>query len=93
MTTAVQAKQATMEKINQIAKAFITNCAEPAIDEATKLGNFSTSVDFKDVINPAQTGEAVVAMLTAHGYEAKHVYYDGPNGYDNYIFIRWEDAQ
>ena len=65
MTTAAQAREKTMEKINQIAKEFIINCAESAIDEATKLGNFSTSVNFKDVINPAQTGEEVVNASTS----------------------------
>ena len=34
-----------------------------------------------------------VRQLEEHGFEAEHVYYDGPNGYDNYILIKWEDDE
>ncbi len=91
MITAAQAKEKTMERITQIAKEFILNCAEPAVEEATLVGRFTATPSFKGVPNPEVTGAEVVKLLQEQGFEAEHVYYDGPNGYDNYILIKWED--
>lgn len=91
MMSAAQARQATLEKLNQIAKEFILNCAEPAISEALQSGRFFATPSFKGVPNPKQSGAEVVKLLEEQGFEAEHVYYDGPNGYDNYILIKWED--
>lgn len=89
MITAAQAKQATMEKITQIAKEFILNQAEPVIDEFTKEGKFFAKVSFDGIYNSEVTGQEVVKLLEERGFEAEHVLYDGPNGYDNYILIKW----
>ena len=92
MMTAAQAKEKTMEQITQVAKEFIINYAEPAIDEAIKEGKFKATPSFEGMINPMITGAEVVRILTCdHGFEAEHVYYDGPNGCANYILIKWEN--
>lgn len=90
MITAAQAREKSMEKITQIAKEFITNCAEPAISEAISEGRFKATPAFEgtDII-----GEEVVRLLQQEGFKVDHVYYDGPNGYYNYILIEWEELQ
>ena len=86
MISAAQAKEKTKERITKIAKEFIINCAEPAIDEAIKKGKFRATPSFEGVVNPEITGEEVVRILTCdHGYEAKHVL----NDHANYIRIEW----
>ena len=92
MITAAQAKEKTREKLNQIAKEFIINDAEPAIYEAIAAGKSKATPSFVDVINPEVTGAEVVALLEAEGYEAEHIHYDNINGYANYILIKWEEA-
>lgn len=92
MITAAQAKEKTMERITQIAKEYIINCAEPAIDEAIKEGKFMATPSFEGIINNEVTGEEVVRLLKQDGYYAEHTCYDNYNGYDNYILIKWEDA-
>jgi hypothetical protein len=91
MITAAQAREKTLERITQIAKEFITNCAEPAIDEAVAEGKFKATPSFEGVVSPEATGAAVVELLQQEGFKVDHVYYDGPNGYYNYILIEWED--
>jgi hypothetical protein len=92
MMTAAQAREKTMEKIKQIAQEFIINDVGQAVYEATIQGEFHTNVPFDGVPNPEKTGAEVVKLLEEQGYEAEHAYYDGPNGYANYICIKWEDA-
>jgi hypothetical protein len=91
MITAAQAKEKTKERLIQIAKEFITNCAEPAIDEAVAEGKFKATPSFEGIVNPAATGAAVVELLKKEGFEAEHVCYDNVNGYANYILIKWEE--
>ena len=91
MITAAQAKQKTMEKITQIAKEFILNRAEQAIDEAIAEGKFKATPSFDGVPSPEVTGEEVLKLLQEQGYEAEHVCYDNINGYANYILIKWGD--
>ena len=92
MITAAQAREKTMEKITQIAKEFITNCAAPAIDEAIAEGRFKATPSFDGIVNPKVTGEEVVKLLKKEGFEAEHVCYDNINGYANYILIKWEEV-
>jgi hypothetical protein len=92
MITAAEANVKTKEKLTQIAKEFIINYAESAIDKAIAEGKFFAKPSFEGVINPEQTGNEVVKLLQEQGFEAGHVYYDGPNGYENHILIKWEDA-
>lgn len=87
MITAAQARERSIEKITQHAKEFIANCAEPAIDEAISEGKFKATPAFEGT---EITGEEVVKLLKQEGFKADHVYYDGPNGYYNYILIEWE---
>lgn len=89
MITATQAKEKTAERLQQLAKEYIINVVEPAIDQAIKNGRFFVTPSFKEVINPEQTGVEVVKLLQEQGFEAEHVYYDGAHGYDNYILIKW----
>jgi hypothetical protein len=91
MITAAQAREKTLERITQIAKEFITNCAEPAIDEAVAEGKFKATPSFEGVVSPEATGAAVVELLKEQGFEAEHVCYDNVNGYANYIRIKWEE--
>lgn len=91
MMTAKEANAATMTRLEVIAKEFILNDVGVPIQRAIDNGKFQVVVDFKKVRDNAnKLGEEVVRQLKEQGYEAKHVYYDGPNGYDNYISIKWE---
>ena len=93
MMTAEQAKVKTRARIKVIAEEFILNNVGVPLQDAIDHGRFHAIVDFKGVPNSQQTGEEVVRQLEVQGYEAEHVYYDGPNGYDNYILIKWGDDQ
>lgn len=89
MITAAQAKEKTREKLQQLAKEYILNTVEPAIDEATKLGRFVAVTKYDGTKN---SGAEVVKLLEERGFYADHFIYDGPNGYDNQITVKWEDA-
>lgn len=91
MMTAAQAKVKTQERLRVIADEFITNNVGVPLQEAIDSGRFYCTVAFEGVPSPEKTGVEVVRLLEERGYEAEHVYYDGPNGYDNYIIIKWED--
>lgn len=88
--TAKEAKEKTMYKINQVAREFLINKADPVIEEACLRGRFCCTVDFDKEISPEVTGPEVVRLLQQKGFKADHVYYDGPNGYENSIVINWE---
>ena len=89
MITAAQAKQITLDKLLQTAREFIINHVDRAIDESARAGKFVAIVNFEGVPNPETTGELVVKLLEDKEFEAEHVYYDGPNGHDNYIIVKW----
>lgn len=96
MITAAQAREQTMEHITQIAKEFITNSVEPIIDEAIGKGKFRAAVSFDDVTTGMLTetivniGKEVVRILTCdYGFEAEHIYRDGPHDRANNFLIRW----
>lgn len=95
MMTAEQVKEKTKERIRVLASEFILNNCGIPIQRAIDKGNFFASVPFDGKIvadaNIELLGKEVVSQLQAKGFVAKHVYYDGPNGYDNYILIKWED--
>lgn len=91
MMTANEARVATIDRLAVMAKEFIINNVGMPIREAINNGRFHCTVSFEGVPNPEKTGEEVVRQLEEQGYEAEHVYYDGPNGYDNYILIKWGD--
>ena len=93
MITANEARIATIDRLAVMAKEFIINNVGMPIQDAINNGHFHTTVSFEGVPNPVRTGEEVVRQLKEQGYEAEHVYYDGPNGYDNYILIKWGDDQ
>lgn len=89
--TAAQAREKTKEKLTQIAKEFILNCAEPAIEEAIAEGRFKATPSFEGVPNSEITGAEVVKLLEEQGFSAEHIFYDNINGYANYILIKWGD--
>lgn len=93
MMTANEARVATIDRLAVMAKEFIINNVGMPIREAINNGRFHATVSFEGVPNPVKTGEEVIRQLGEQGYEAEHVYYDGPNGYDNYILIKWGDDQ
>ena len=82
MMTAAQVKEKTKERITQVAKEFILNEIEPAIDEAISFGRFCCTVSINGIINPTVTGAEVVSQLQALGFEAEHI--------EDYIDIKWE---
>lgn len=90
MISAKEARLETQSRLIQMAKEFIINCAGEAVQEAIEVGRFFATPSFVGVPNPEKTGVEVVKLLQEQGYEAKHVFNDGPNGCDNYILIRWE---
>ena len=80
MITAAQAKEKTKERITQVAKEFITNEVERAVDAAIGFRQFSCTVNHTHTI-PFQ--EAVVELLKKEGFNVilGEGYYD----------IDWED--
>lgn len=88
--TAKEARAATNYRLVVMAKEFIINNTGIPIQDAINSGHFHTTVSFEGVPNPEKVGAEVVRQLKEKGFEAEHVYYDGPN-YENYIFIKWED--
>jgi hypothetical protein len=91
MISAKEARAATNDRLVVIAKEFIINNTGVPIQDAIEKGHFHTTVSFEGVPNPEKVGAEVVRQLEEHGFDAEHVYYDGPNGYDNYILIKWGD--
>ena len=96
MISAAQAREKTIERLNQIAKEFIINCAEPVIDEAIGKGKFRAAVSLDGVTSDAivetieNIGKEVVRILTCdHGFEAEHIYRNTQQDRANYILIRW----
>lgn len=96
MITAAQAREQTMERLTQTAKEFITNSVEPRIEEAIRKGKFRAAVSFDDVTTgmPTETivnsGKEVERILTCdYGFEAAHIYSDGPRDRANYFLIKW----
>lgn len=88
MITAAQAKEKTREKLQQLAKEYILNTVEPAIDEAIRLGRFVAVTKYDGT---KSLGAEVVTILEEQGFYAEHFLYDGPDGYDNHITVKWED--
>ena len=82
MMTAVQAKEKTKERITKVAKEFIINDVERAVDEAIGFGQFSCTVKHAHTI-PFQA--AVAELLEKEGFTviAGEGYYD----------IEWEDPR
>lgn len=90
MINAKEARAATNDRLTIIAKEFITNNTGIPIQDAINNGRFYATVSFEGVPNPEKVGAEVVRQLEEQGFEAEHVYYDGYNGCDNYILIKWE---
>ena len=82
MITAAQAKEQTKERIIKVAKEFIINDVERAVDEAIGFGQFSCTVKHAHTI-PFQ--EAVAELLEKEGFTVitEEGYYD----------IDWEDLK
>ena len=91
MKTAQEARAATNERLVVMAKEFIINNTGIPIQDAINNGQFYTTVSFEGVPNPEKVGAEVVRQLEEQGFEAEHVCHDGPNGYDNFILISWEE--
>ena len=88
MISAAQAKEKTKERITQVAKEFITNEVERAVDTAIGFGRFHCTVNLKGVPSPKVTGAEIVSQLQALGFEAEHAF-----DHDGYIDIKWEDLK
>ncbi len=82
MVTAAQAKEKTKERIIQVAKEFIINEVEKAVDTAIGFGQFSCTVKHAHTV-PFQ--EAVVELLEKEGFVVitEEGYYD----------IDWEECR
>ncbi len=89
MISAAQAKEKTKERITQVAKEFITNCADAAISEAISMGRFHCTVTLKGVPSPKVTGAEIVNQLRDLGFTAEHI--SCPLDPEEYIDIEWED--
>ena len=89
MISAAQAKEKTKERITQVAKEFITNEVERAVDTAIGFGRFSCTVTLKGVTSPKVTGAEIVSQLQALGFVAKHI--NCAIDTEGYIDIKWED--
>ena len=75
MISAAQAKENTKERITQVAKEFITNKVEKAVDTAIGFGQFSCTVKHAHTI-PFQ--EAIAELLEKEGFNVilEEGYYD-----------------
>ena len=75
MITATQAKEQTKERIRTLAKEFIINEVERAIDVAISVGRFNCTVSHTHTI-PFQ--EAITELLEEEGFTviAEEEYYD-----------------
>lgn len=75
MITATQAKEKTKERITQVAKEFITNEVERAVDTAIGFGQFSCTVNHTHTV-PFQ--EVVIELLEKEGFTVitEEGYYD-----------------
>lgn len=91
MITADELRKTSLHQITVIAKEFIINTVEPSIRAAASKGRFFDTVSFEGVPERTATAKEVVRILETQGFLAEHVYYDGPNGYDNYILVKWEE--
>ena len=89
MITAAQAKEQTKERITQIAKEFIINEVEGAIQTAISFGRFHCTVNLKGLTNPNATGVEIVSQLLDLGFVAEHV--SCATDTEDYIDIKWED--
>lgn len=89
MITAQEAKVATLARLEVKAKEFILNNVGLPIQDAIDCGKFYTTVSLDKVPNAIKMGEEIVRQLEEQGYKAEHIYHDGPNGYYNYISIKW----
>ena len=87
--TAEQAKEKTKERITQVAKEFIINSVEPAVDEAISFGRFSCTVNLKGVPSPTVTGGEVVSQLQDLGFVVTHTHCS--MDLEGYIDIKWGD--
>ena len=66
MISAAQAREKTKERITQVAKEFITNEVERAVDTAIGFGQFSCTVNHTHTI-PFQ--EAIAELLEKEGFK------------------------
>lgn len=89
MINAAEARELTLERTAITAKEFVEKNVAPAIESAARAGRFFDTITFEDSEFMASE---VIKVLEAEGFEAEHVYYDGPNGYSNYILVKWGDA-
>ena len=90
MTTAAQAREQTKERITQIAKEFIINEVEGAIQVAISFGRFHCTVNLKGFANPKAAGAEIVSQLQDLGFVAEHV--SCAIDTEGYIDIKWEDT-
>ena len=91
MITAAQAKEKTMERIAQVAREFITNEVDTAVDKAISFGRFNCTVNLKGIVNPKATGAEVVNQLQALGFETQHI--SSALDSEGYIDIKWENLR
>ena len=89
MITAAQAREKTKERITQVAKEFIINKVEVAVDEAISMGRFQCTATLKGVPSPKATGAEIVNQLQYLGFIAEHV--SCALDSEGYIDIKWED--
>ena len=75
MLTAQEAKQATKDRLLQLAKEYIINVAQRTVSEAINKGRFQAHSPFDGT---TELGEEVVKLLKKKGFDAKHVFYDEP---------------
>lgn len=87
MISAAQAKEQTKERITQVAKEFITNEVESAIQKAISWGNFHCTVNLKGLCSPTATGAEIVSQLQDLGFVAEHV--NCTLDQEGYIDIKW----
>ena len=92
MITAAQAKEKTKERITQVAKEFIINEVDTAVETAISFGRFSCTVNLKGLVSQKVTGVEIASQLQELGFDAEYVSnpFDS-EGSEGYIDIKWED--
>ena len=96
MITAEQASRGTLKSLKTSAENFVETCIDPAISQAIENGHFSLKMHLGvftkelDTFTTKTVAKIICKILEERRFKADHIYYDGPNGYANYILIEWK---
>lgn len=86
--TAAEAKEKTFERIRVIAKEFVLNTVNPAIQNAINEGRFKTNVLIRDLPSRVAAATEIEKLLREKGFEVEFI---AQHGVGEYFSINWGD--